>query len=73
MTGADLTYLRWAWCLDSAVRMAARLGCHPCTIRRNQRRPQITQYLADLVEAHPTCQRFCDGLQWGRDDREFSR
>ena len=64
MTGADLRRLRWGYAMDSAPRLAARIGCHESTIRRNEKRATVTDYVADSIEATPTAHAFYEGMQW---------
>ncbi len=72
MTGADLTRLRWAWSMGSVDRIAARLGCHPVTIRRSEARPHVTRYVQALIDTHPTCPAFLRGMAWGEHDSEYN-
>ena len=65
MTGSDLRRLRYGLCMDSAPRLARRLGCHETTIRRNEKRPHVTNYVDLLVETHDIARAFLSGLNFG--------
>ena len=66
MTGAELALLRWSLCQGSASRLAALVGVHPCTIRRNERRTGlITLYLLVRIHCNKPAWRHFYGLTWG--------
>jgi IS30 family transposase len=65
MTGADLRQLRYGYALDSAVRLAKRIGVHPSTIYRNERRERVTDYVSASVDVTPTAAAFVRGMNWG--------
>ena len=64
MTGAQLRNLRSWYAGNSAQRLAARIGVHESTIRRNEKRATVTDYVADSIEATPTAHAFYEGMQW---------
>lgn len=64
MTGAELSQLRWGYAMDSARKLAARLGLHPSTLYRNEKRHTVTDYVADSVDVEPTARAFYAGMQW---------
>jgi IS30 family transposase len=73
MTGTSLRALRYGYALNSARRLAHRLGCHHSTIYRNEKRQRITNYMRACIEARPTALAFCRGAEAGRIDREENR
>ena len=65
MTGKELRFLRYGLCLDSAVTLASRIGVHPSTIYRNERREHVTEYVAASVDVIPTARAFLSGMNYG--------
>ena len=63
MTGTALRALRWGYAMDSAVRLARRIGIHPSTIYRNERRERVTAYVRASVDATPTAAAFARGAR----------
>ncbi len=64
MTGTELRQLRDWYSGGSAARLAARIGVHESTIRRNEKRHTVTDYVADSVDVEPTARAFYAGMQW---------
>jgi len=64
MTGKELRFLRYGLCLDSAVTLASRIGVHPSTIYRNERRERVTPYVSASVDVIPTAAAFVRGIEW---------
>ena len=61
MTGAQLHQLRYGYAMGSARKLAARLGCQPTTIYRNEQRLRISTFLLVRVDGHPTAAAFARG------------
>lgn len=67
ITGAELRALRYGMCLDSAEKLATRLGVHPSTIYRNERRDAVTDYVWASVDVVSTARAFMSGIQTRED------
>jgi IS30 family transposase len=65
MTGTQLRNLRRWYAMDSAAKLAKRLGCHPSTIYRNERRPHVTTYVEDCIDTTETACAFLRGMTQG--------
>lgn len=63
MTGQDLQALRWGYAMGSARKLAARVGVHPSTIYRNEKRPRVSTYLLVRIDGHPTAGAFLRGMK----------
>lgn len=71
MTGSDLRNLRWGFALDSARKLARRLGVAHSTVYRNERRERVTDYVAARIAAHPLASAFFLGMTGDRDAEQM--
>lgn len=62
MTGSDLRGLRWGFAMDSARKLARRLGIAHSTVYRNERRARVTDYVSARVAGHPLASAFLLGM-----------
>ena len=62
MSGSDLRSLRWGFAMDSARKLARRLGIAHSTVYRNEQRAQVTNYVSACVAAHPLASAFLLGM-----------
>ena len=63
MTGATLRKLRAWYAMDSAVRLAKRLGCHASTLYRSEKRERVTPYVLACIDTTPTARAFVTGIE----------
>lgn len=61
-SGHLLRQLRWGYAMDSARKLAARLGCHPSTIYRNEQRDRVSALIYVRVHWHTTASAFLRGM-----------
>ncbi len=68
LTGTELHQLRYGYAMGSARKLAARVGCHPCTIYRNEKRLRVSTFLLVRIDGHPTAAAFMRGMMRERND-----
>ncbi|MCP4573258.1 MAG: hypothetical protein GY838_12965 [bacterium] len=71
MSGSDLRFLRWGFAMDSARKLARRLGIAASTVYRNEKRETVTDYVSLRVSSNPLAAAFFLGMTGDRDAEQM--